>query len=86
MPRTQRRRPRYAGFLLTGAAIGLFADIVLVLGRGADSPSPSQLFFFLGLLLVGTGALLGGLVAVLIEGRPPRPEARDDASRTTTDP
>jgi len=87
MSRKQRRRPRYAGFLLTGGVIGLLADIVIVVGPGAEAPSPSQLFFYLGLLLIGTGALLGGLVAVLIEGRTPRPpRERDDAPGTTVDP
>jgi NhaP-type Na+/H+ or K+/H+ antiporter len=91
VPRKPRRRPRYAGFLVTGGVIGLVADVVVVLGPGADAQSRSQLFLFLALLLVGTGALLGGLLAVLIEGRVPRPprdrdDAPGDAARTTADP
>ncbi len=77
MSREPRRHPRYAGFLLTGAVAGLLVDVGVVLGPGADAQSPNQLFFYLGLLLIGAGALAGGLVAVLIEGRPARPPIDD---------
>ena len=63
------RRPRYTSFLVTGGLVGLLATIVVVLGPGADVERRQALFFYLGILLTGTGALLGGLVAVLVEGR-----------------
>jgi O-antigen ligase len=75
-----RRNPRYASFLVTGGLVGLLATAVVVLGPGADESRRGQLIFYLGILLVGIGALLGGLVAVLMEGRhksPPRPVADD---------
>jgi hypothetical protein len=75
--RTRRRHPRYASFLLTGALIGLLATVVVVIGPGADVQRRSQLFFYLGLLLIGIGALLGGLVAVLVEGPVRETRARD---------
>ena len=63
------RRPRYASFLVTGGLLGLLATIAVVLGPGADVERRQALFFYLGILLTGAGALLGGLVAVLVEGR-----------------
>jgi hypothetical protein len=63
------RRPRYASFLITGGLVGLLATLAVVLGPGADVERRQALFFYLGILLTGTGALLGGLVAVLVEGR-----------------
>jgi hypothetical protein len=81
----RRRNPRYPSFLLTGALIGLLATLVIVLGPAADADRRPQLFFYLGLLLVGTGALLAGLVAVLVEG-PVRKARREDAEQEPTDP
>jgi len=81
------RRPRYTSFLVTGGLVGLLATLVVVLGPGADVERQRALFFYLGILLTGTGALLGGLVAVLVEGRhksPPAPVA--DAGDPPTDP
>ncbi len=63
------RPPRYSSFLVSGGLIGLVATIIVVAGPGADVDRRSQLFFYLGLLLTGTGALLGGLAAVVLEGR-----------------
>jgi hypothetical protein len=64
-----RRSPRYLRFLLTGAVAGLLVTVVVVLGRGDAVDRPVALFFYLGLLLVGAGALVGGLAAVLATGR-----------------
>jgi hypothetical protein len=72
------RRPRYASFLVTGALVGVLVTVAVVLGPGADVERRQALFFYLGILLAGTGALLGGLAAVLVEGRhksPPPPVA-----------
>ena len=63
------RRPRYASFLVTGALVGLLVTVVVVLGPGAGAERRGALFFYLGILLAGIGALLGGLAAVLVEGR-----------------
>lgn len=69
MSRTRRASPRYLRFLLTGGLAGLLATVVVVLVRGDLVERPVVLFFYLGLLLAGIGALLGGLLAVLLTGR-----------------
>lgn len=74
------RRPRYGAFLVTGGLVGLVGTVAVAIGPGADEDRRGQLIFYLGILLIGTGALLGGLVAVLVEGRhksPPEPVAND---------
>jgi len=68
-PTDRARSPRYGRFLVSGAALGLLVDVVVVLLRIDSVTRPIVLFFYLGLLLVGLGALLGGLVAVLVTGR-----------------
>lgn len=65
----QRRSPRYLRFLLTGALAGLVATAVVVLARGDAVERPAVLFFYLGILLAGAGALAAGVLAVLIEAR-----------------
>jgi hypothetical protein len=74
------RSPRYASFLVTGGAVGLLCTAVIVLGPGADVERQGQLIFYLGVLLAGIGALLGGLAAVVVEGRreTPTTHAPDD--------
>jgi hypothetical protein len=67
-----RRTPRYAAFLGTGAVVGVVVAIVLLLTVGDDVQDSRRLLFYLCALLAGIGALLGGLVAVLVEGRRPR--------------
>ena len=69
MPETRRRLPRYSAFLVSGAAVGLVAALILALGPGAGVDDQPRLLAYLGALLGGLGALLGGLVAVLIEAR-----------------
>ena len=68
MPRT-RRSPRYVAFLGTGAVAGLVVALVLALGPGAVVGDRGRLIAYLCALLAGLGALLGGVVAVVIEGR-----------------
>ena len=64
-----RRRPRYLAFLLTGALIGLVAAVVLILGPARNVADPPRLFAYLAAMLAGLGALAGGVVAVVAEGR-----------------
>jgi len=67
--------------------MGLLVTIAVVLGPGADVERRQAAFFYLGLLLTGTGALLGGLVAVLVEGRhKSRPGPVADAGDPRGDP
>ena len=64
-----RRRPRYLRFIVSGAIVGLVVSGVLTAVRADQVEQPRYLLLYLALLLGGIGALLGGLVAVLIEGR-----------------
>jgi len=66
VPETRRPTPRYLRFLATGGLVGLVVTAAVVLARGDVVERPVVLFFYLGLLLVGLGALLGGLLAVLL--------------------
>jgi hypothetical protein len=68
VPRT-RRTPRYAAFLGTGALVGVVAAFVLALGPGSGVDDPRRLLAYLCALLAGLGALLGGVIAVVLEGR-----------------
>jgi hypothetical protein len=82
VPRTRRASPRYLRFLLTGGTVGLVVTVVVVLLRGDQVERPTVLFFYLGLLLVGFGALLGGLVAVLLAGPTPKSDPADAKDST----
>ena len=68
------RRPRYGRFALTGGLLGVLASVVLVLGPGSAVDQHRRLLFFLGLVLVGFGALIGAGAAVVIEARARRGE------------
>jgi hypothetical protein len=69
VPQTRRRAPRYLSFLVSGALAGVLVTLVVVAVRASAIERPALLFFYLGLLLAGIGALLGGLVAVVLEAR-----------------
>lgn len=73
MPETPVRSPRYTRFLLTGGLLGVLATAVVVAVRADVMDRPVLTFFYLGILLAGLGALLGGLVAVILEARRRRP-------------
>ncbi len=77
--RPPRRYPRYSRFIWAGAIAGFIAAVVLTLTVGAEPErySRGQVVFYVGIVLAGVGALLGGLVAVLLESR-----ARRDARRS----
>lgn len=64
-----RRTPRYPAFLLSGAALGVVVAVVVWVLRGGIVQRPGALLFYLVVVLVGLGALAGGVVAVLLEGR-----------------
>jgi len=69
VPETRRASPRYLRFLVTGGLVGLTTAAVLALRRADVVEQPWVLFFYLALLLGAIGALLGGLVAVVLEAR-----------------
>lgn len=71
MKQRRVRRPKYGQFLITGAAIGLIvALIVNHTGPDVANYSGSTVFGFLGLAFASLGALLAGLVAVLLDRKP----------------
>ncbi|MEP6648324.1 MAG: hypothetical protein ABJA74_00210 [Lapillicoccus sp.] len=65
------RTPNYLRFIVTGASVGfvLGAIFSLVGETAPDYSSGSQVAFF-GVMFAGIGALLAGLLAVLLERRP----------------
>ena len=65
------RTPNFLRFIVTGAIIGFLGGAIFsLLGESAaDYSSASQIAFF-GVMFAGIGALLAGLVAVLLERRP----------------
>ena len=84
---SRQRRPRYVSFLITGGLLGLLVTIAVVLGPGSGVERRGALFFYLGILLTGAGALLGGLAAVVVEGRhKSRLPPVADGSDTPADP
>jgi hypothetical protein len=68
------RQPRYGRFAVTGGLLGAVASVVLMLGPGHTIDQHRRLLFFLGVVLVGLGGLLGAALAVIIEARARRGE------------
>ena len=68
-PTTRRASPRYLRFLVTGGLAGVLASLVLTVQRSNQVEQPWVLFLYLALMLGAIGALLGGLVAVVLESR-----------------
>jgi hypothetical protein len=67
---TRRRAPRYGAFVLTGVGLAVLVSLVAALvSDPADGYSQRQLFGFLLVSLGVVGAIVGGLVAVLVERR-----------------
>jgi hypothetical protein len=65
-----RRSPRFFAFLLTGGLAGLLIGFFLnVIGPVDSRYDASSELGFLGLIFAGLGALVGGIVAVLLEKR-----------------
>lgn len=66
---TSRRSPRYLRFLATGGFLGLLAAGVVTVVRSDAVERPAVLFFYLAILLVGVGVILGAAAAVALEAR-----------------
>ena len=64
------RTPNYLRFIVTGAIIGFLGGAIfsLVGESPADYSASAQIAFF-GVMFAGIGALLAGLLAVLLERR-----------------
>jgi MFS superfamily sulfate permease-like transporter len=62
------RTPNYLRFIVTGAIIGFLGGAIFSLvGESAADYSASAQIAFFGVMFAGIGALLAGLVAVLLE-------------------
>lgn len=67
-PAVVRRAPRYRSFVLAGAMVGVLLAIVLVLVVPGDQPlGRGPVLVFVGLTGVLVTALLGAVVAVLVD-------------------
>jgi Zn-dependent protease with chaperone function len=71
-----RRSPKYAVFLVLGAALGILVALILTFAfQGTDQKSPNtgllyspmQVFGFVALICVSVGIILGGAVALLLD-------------------
>ncbi|WP_292848321.1 potassium transporter Trk [Microbacterium sp.] len=94
---TVRRAPKFAVFLVLGAALGLVVAMILTFSfNDADAVSPDtglvyssgQVFGFLALACGTVGVVVGGLVALLLDrtiGRRTRQVVADRESVTTVD-
>ncbi|MCL3863118.1 histidine kinase [Actinotalea sp. K2] len=69
-PATVRRAPRFRAFVSTGVILGAVAATLLVILHPSDGPlGRGTTLTFLALAFCLAGALLGGLVAVLVDQR-----------------
>jgi hypothetical protein len=73
-PATVRHAPRYRAFVLTGVVLGAVLAFVVVNLVGTDAAEASDLgsgpvFVFVALTFGVVGALLGALVALLLDRR-----------------
>jgi hypothetical protein len=66
------RRPRYVPFLVTGFLVGVVATLVIVMTLGNQVDRTRELVMYLGIMLGGVGALVGGGLAVWLERDRPR--------------
>jgi hypothetical protein len=70
-PRKVRNTPNFSAFLLTGGLAGLLVGFILsTVGPGDPRYDDVAALGFFGLICAGTGVLLGGVVAVLLDKRP----------------
>lgn len=68
VPDTVRRSPRFTPFLITGGIVGLLIGfLVSVVGHPDTRYDASAALGFLGLVCAGLGALVGGIIAVLLD-------------------
>ena len=70
MPGRPSRSPQYVRFIGSGALLGaLVAFVVARLAPRTTQFSWTDVLLYLGLIAVLVGGLLGGLLAVLLDGR-----------------
>ena len=65
-----RRTPNFTRFIATGAVLGfLFGAVAAVLGDRAPGLSEGSALFYIGVFGAAIGAVLGALVAVVLDRR-----------------
>lgn len=71
-----RRSPRYFRFIAVGVVVGLIVTVILTFSFPEQADfNNAQVFGFVGLIAVVTGAALGSIVAIVVDrivGRKPR--------------
>jgi len=68
--RKVRRRPNFVAFLITGALVGLLVGLAQgVFGPEDPRYDASAALGFLGLIFAALGALIAGIIAVLLDKR-----------------
>ncbi len=67
---TVRRAPKYVPFLILGALVGVGAAAAVAYGLPAsESFDPSSVFGFFLVLFAGAGAVLGAVLALILDRR-----------------
>lgn len=69
-PGKVRRSPRFTAFLITGVIVGFLIGVLAsVIGNPDSRYDAWAAFGLLGLIGAGLGALVGGIIAVLLDKR-----------------
>jgi hypothetical protein len=67
---TVRRAPKYVPFLILGALVGVGAAAAVAYGLPAsESFDPASVFGFFLVLFAGAGAILGAVLALILDRR-----------------
>ncbi|MFJ5861237.1 hypothetical protein ACIQCM_07430 [Pseudarthrobacter sp. NPDC092439] len=74
---TVRRAPKYVPFLVLGAVVGIAAAAVVAYALpGSDSFDPGAVFGFFLVMFAGGGAILGAVLALILDRRSLRRQQR----------
>lgn len=74
---TVRRAPKYVPFLVLGGLAGIAAAAVVAYGLpGSDSFDPGAVFGFFLVMFAGGGAILGAILALVLDRRSVRKQQR----------
>lgn len=74
---TVRRAPKYVPFLVLGAVVGILAAAVVAYGLpGSEGFEPGAVFGFFLVMFAGGGAILGAILALVLDRRSVRKQQR----------
>lgn len=71
-----RRAPKYTAFLIAGAVVGIIAALIVAVQPSDGKYTASTVFGFFLVIFAVVGAILGGVVALVIDWVGRRSEAR----------